>query len=220
MTPSSTPSPAQAAGALAPARRWLVPAIALLVLVLVGWRAYEWFAHDVAQRRAVAEGRAPAPAPAVPADDAPPAPAAAPQEPAAPAVRGDAINRCVRGAEVLFSNQPCPPGFTLDAGRAGGAPAQAAPATLLAGADTPAEREALCAYVTAEVQRLDFEFQQPLPPPILDDISSRLLVLRSQGERLRCVLPQPSTPQGRPGAPVLDEKPAAAPAGRQRRKAG
>lgn len=222
MSSSSTPSDAaEAASGPRPAGRTaLVLGIAVLVLLLVGWRAYDWFVRDVEQRRAVAEGRAPAPQPAPeptagPEAEAPAVPAPG-TEPLAPAVRGDAIHRCVRGAEVLFSNQACPPGFTADAGGAAAAPAPAVRAVALAGADDPAQRQAGCAYLTAEVERLDFEFQQPLPPPILDDISSRLLALRSQGERLRCGLPKASASGAPPGGPVLDERAAAAPAGKRR----
>ncbi|HMN21924.1 MAG TPA: hypothetical protein PKA16_11095 [Ottowia sp.] len=224
MSPTSTQAPAKPASALA--RRVIVPAIAVLILLLAGWRAYDWFVHDVEQRRAVAEGRAPAPSPMPTLPDADPAgtadapPMVAPTaEPMAPAVRGDAIHRCVRGSEVLFSNQPCPPGFTADAGVPATAPAAAtttAHPLASPGADDPAQHQALCAYLAAEVERLDFEFQQPLPPPVLDDISSRLLTLRGQGERLRCVLPKPSEAAGRSTAKVLDEKPVTAPNGHGR----
>lgn len=222
MSSSSTPADAAepASGPRPTARAALVLGIAMLVLLLVGWRAYDWFVHDVEQRRAVAEGRAPAPQPAPepeagPEEDAPAVPAPG-SEPLAPAVRGDAIHRCVRGAEVLFSNQACPPGFTADAGGAAAVPTSAVRAAVLAGTDDPAQRQASCAYLAAEVERLDFEFQQPLPPPILDDISSRLLTLRSQGERLRCVLPKASASGAQPGGRVLDEQAAAAPAAKRR----
>lgn len=215
MSPSSTPPSAPPANALL--RRRIVPAIAVLVLVLAAWRAYDWFVRDVEQRRAVAEGRAPAPPAADPVATAPaPAAVATPAEPLAPAVRGDAIHRCVRGTEVLFSNQPCPPGFTADAGTTAPAPAMGARPVALAGSAGPAHRQALCAYLSAEVERLDFEFQQPLPPPVLDDISSRLTSLRDQGEQLHCVLPKPSESGARSSARVLDEKPAPAPGAKRR----
>lgn len=215
----------------------IVLAVAVLVLVGVSWFAFDWFARDVEQRRAIAEGRAPDPAaPAADVDPHAPAPedsvaAVTSTDPIAPAVRGEAIRRCVRGDQVLFTNQACPEGFSADTGptagpAAGDASRAAGAATppVLAGASDPAQRGALCDYLVAEVERLDFEFQQPLPPPILDQISTRLLTLRSQGERLACSLPRAKEPsaavRARQEARVLDETAAPAPAaaGRNRRR--
>lgn len=206
-------------------------ALAVLALVATAWFAYDWFTRDVAQRRAIAEGRAPNPAAAaVEVDPHAPAPedsvaAVTSDEPVAPAVRGEAIHRCVRGDEVLFTNQACPEGFSADTGSgsggAAGRPPVATAASMLSGSDDPAQRRAQCDYLLAEVERLEFDFQQPLPPPILDEISSRLLALRSQGERLACQLPRASEPsaavRARQEARMLDETPASAPANRRRR---
>lgn len=184
-----------------PARgRQVLTGVLLLVLLVASWRAYDWFVDNVAQRQAIAEGRLPNPA-AAPADDpgltasVPPMPGTtlATGTPAAPAVRGDAIHRCVQGDREVFTNQACPEGFAADSGLPASAQ-RAAAATVLhdGGSTSPDQRIALCHYLLAEVQRLDFEFQQPLPPPVLDRISTRLGVLRDQGEQLRCALPKAS----------------------------
>lgn len=203
--------------------------VALLALLLASWRAYEWFVQDVEQRRAIAEGRAPDPAAAQRAQAeskpvaAPPAPTRADGsgDPPAPAVLGDALHRCVRGDQVLLTNLACPQGYAIDSGHGDtgtGAVVPTATRTApLPVADDPAQREALCRYLAAEVERLDYDFRQPLPPPVLDAISTRLATLRSQGERLQCVLPQPReapapAPARAGAAPkVLEERASQAP---------
>lgn len=182
-----------------PARgRQVLTGVLLLVLLVASWRAYDWFVDNVAQRQAIAEGRLPNPA-AAPADDsnlatsAQPMPSAAPAADtmAAPAVRGDAIHRCVQGDREVFTNQACPEGFVADSGLSANAPRLVAATVPQDGGNTsPEQRIALCQYLLAEVQRLNFEFQQPLPPPVLDRISTRLGVLRDQGEQLQCPLPK------------------------------
>lgn len=185
--------------AATPARgRQVLTGVLLLVLLVASWRAYDWFVDNVAQRQAIAEGRLPNPA-APPADAAvttenqPSVPSVLPT-PDEPAVRGDAIHRCVQGDREVFTNQACPEGFAADSGLPARA-RQAVAATVPhdSGATSPDQRIALCHYLLAEVQRLDFEFGQPLPPPVLDRISTRLGVLRDQGEQLRCTWAKAST---------------------------
>jgi len=195
--------PRPPAATLARGRRGQVlTGVLLLVLLVASWRAYDWFVDNVAQRQAIAEGRLLNPA-AAPADDPDLAASVQPMPgatldtgtPAAPAVRGDAIHRCVQGDREVFTNQACPEGFVADSGSPAHAPRAVAAATVPhdGGTTSPDQRIALCHYLLAEVQRLDFEFRQPLPPPVLDRISTRLGVLRDQGEQLRCALPKAST---------------------------
>ena len=54
--PMMPPEPDSGMGAL----RWVITGIALVLLVVGAWRGYTWFIDDVAKRRAVAEGAAPA----------------------------------------------------------------------------------------------------------------------------------------------------------------
>ena len=87
----------------------------------------------------------------------------------------------------------------------------ARPANL--GAGDPSQQTALCGYLAAEIARLDFEFKQPLPPNVLDHISSQLSGLRGQHGAAKCEpLPKPAAdkpaPAVRKRAPpkVVEEK--------------
>ena len=160
--------------------------------------------------RAPAQAQTPAteaPAVPIPRTVQPPAPAA---QPAAPAVGGlEGVNKCVVDGQVTYTNTPCPPGSTLeprdtatvavDNGPTGtdangvlgstgesGAVQVARPAVFSAEGHDPSQRHSLCGYWTAEIERLDFEFQQPLPPPVLDQISTHLASLRGQFVQARC----------------------------------
>ena len=202
--------------------RWGVAVVALVLLLLGAWQAYDWLAGDVARRRAVAENGAEAPPqPAASADVAampdalsgvgtgggrtvrPPQPGVAGGEPPAPAVAGGGVNKCVTDGQVTYTNAPCPEGSQaaqaadtpgMDAngvtGSTGdGVPAVVArPAPLSGGAD-PSQQAADCSFLTAEIGRLDYEFQQPLPPAVLDHISTRLSGLRAQAGAARCAPP-------------------------------
>ena len=146
---------------------------------------------------------------AIPRTVQPPAPAAAPQ-PSQGAVSGlEGVNKCVVDGQVTYTNTPCPPGSTEEprdtaaaaadnepmgtdvngvAGSTGeGGPVRVArPAVFSASGHDPSQRNSLCGYWTAEIERLDFEFQQPLPPPVLDQISTHLADLRSQFTQAKC----------------------------------
>ncbi|MBK6614924.1 hypothetical protein [Ottowia sp.] len=215
--------------------RWVLIAAALLLLVVGGYQAYQWLNRDVAQRSAVAEGAAPASAPAAagepptlaapaaPARSGPLRPGAAAQEPAAPAVSGEAIHKCVSGGHVTYTNQPCPEGASADAapatgldpngvsGSAGdGVPALVARPAPFSATTDPSQQAAACRYLAAEIERLDFEFRQPLPPPVLDHISTLLGTLRAQSGAARCVPPQADAAappaRGRAAPKVVEEK--------------
>lgn len=174
-------------------------AVAVLVLVVGGVLGYRWLVRDVAQRQAVAQHQTLEPAPvngdmdvAPPEDPAPalmPVPVDEDGEPLAPAVLGDSINKCVKNGRVTFTNQACPEGSEQSApGTDQGGIAVAGRATVRQ--PTAAEdQKALCNYIVAEIERLGHEFQQTLPPPVLDHISTDLTVLREQGETHGCKLP-------------------------------
>lgn len=222
--------------------RWVLATVVVVVIVFVAFQAYRWLVTDVERRRAVAAGAAvsqPAgdgmvsesvqhdaqqAAPATPAAPAPGATAAG--EPPAPAVTGQAIHKCVDNGHVTYSNQPCPAGSEASDLQASGAdengvtgsagdsaPAAAAARPLDLGAADPGQRASVCGYLSAEISRLDYEFQQPLPPPVLDDISTQLTQLRAQAKSAECAAPKPvaaaasapAAPRRRPAPKVVDE---------------
>lgn len=215
--------------------RWIAAAVAVLVLIVGAYHAYEWLVSDVAQRRATAEGTVIEPVPTSPMVQAEPPPVtptaartASAATPAAeapvPAVTGGGVNKCVREGHVTYTSGPCPEGSEPTAIAAAGidpngvlgstgdrVPATVAqPLVLATGAD-PAQLDATCRYLAAEIERLDFEFRQPLPPQVLDHISSRLVVLRAQGETGQCApaakpAAKPTTPAKRPARKVVEEK--------------
>ncbi len=225
-----------------PALRWVIVVVALLVLALVGYKAVHWFsdqdsAADADEAQTQAEGSASAPSEAATGDQpklAPVAPAVVgrtvrPPQAKAPAARttaqGDAINQCVVGGQVTYTNAPCPEGTAVgraDAGvvNAGAAPGLAAgglPPGVFAGAD-PSQKDAECRFLTAEITRLDYEFKQPLPPPVLDQISGRLRERRERAASLNCApakavdaadkkaaAPKPK-PKPKPKPVVVEEK--------------
>ena len=205
--------------------RWLVAAALVLVIIVGAYQAYEWLVNDVARRRAVAEAPAAAPtqhpAPDTGAPTAEPArrtirpaqPSAPPNEGTAPAVTGEAIHKCVVDGQVTYTNQACPDGSSgglmqatgADPNGVSGSAGDTVPSVLVArpanlGAGDPSQQTALCGYLAAEIARLDFEFKQPLPPNVLDHISSQLSGLRAQHGAAKC------EPLAKPGA----DKPAPA----------
>ncbi|NZA01973.1 DUF4124 domain-containing protein [Ottowia beijingensis] len=204
--------------------RWLVAAVLVLVIVVGAYQAYEWLVNDVERRRAVAEApAAPPPPPAARArqpDAAPPvgrtvqpAQPSAPLEAPAPAVTGQAIHKCVVDGQVTYSNQPCPDGAASEALQADGedpngvvgstgdsVPVLVARPTSL-GVGDPSHQTAVCGYLLAEITRLDFEFRQPLPPNVLDHISSRLSALRAEHAAAQCAPLPKAAADARPRPP-------------------
>jgi hypothetical protein len=194
--------------------RWTATLVALVALVAGAYLAYLWLVSDVARRRAAAEQAVQSLQGGGPdAGDQAGAPAANPPqptlyrpvagEPVAPAVVGGALNRCLVNGEQVFTNGPCPAGSSLVA-----AVAVASAAAPSASGDEASQQAATCAFLSAELSRLDYEFHQPLPPPVLDDISTRLTGLRAQSATARCAAP------AKPPAPPAS---AARRAGRQGR---
>lgn len=231
--PLTPPEPESEGGML----RWVVAAAVVLLLMVGAYHAYEWLVSDVSQRRAVAEGRAPAPeqpvVPGAPAGSGPaPAPAVSETAPAptparapqAPAVVAGGVNKCVRDGHVTYTNEPCPEGSAppsavsgMDAngvmGSVGnGVPVVVARPVLLANGSDPGHLDAVCRHLAAELERLDFEFRQPLPPPVLDHISSRLNTLRAQSQAAECApvarpaAAKPAAAGKRPARKVVEEK--------------
>ena len=236
--PMMPPEPDSGMGAL----RWVITGIAAVLLVVGAWRAYEWFIDDVAKRRAVAEGAAPAlqappdtqapPEPGMPAMPPPRTvqpPAPQPAAPAGPSVAGlEGVNKCVVDGQVTYTNAACPPGATPEPPNVAqtdvtGTHAPAAPgpdgdpgavqvprpAAFSASGDDPSQRTSMCGYWLAEIERLDFEFQQPLPPPVLDQISTHLGNLREQFAQAKCgPPPKPRADAAKAAAKAAPARPA------------
>ena len=236
--PMMPPEPDSGMGAL----RWVITGIALVLLVVGAWRGYTWFIDDVAKRRAVAEGAAPAlqappdtqapPEPGMPAMPPPRTvqpPAPQPAAPAGPSVAGlEGVNKCVVDGQVTYTNAACPPGATPEPPNVAqtdvtGTAAPAAPgpdgdpgavqvprpAAFSASGDDPSQRTSMCGYWLAEIERLDFEFQQPLPPPVLDQISTHLGNLREQFAQAKCgPPPKPRADAAKAAAKAAPARPA------------
>lgn len=207
--PLRPPEPAREMGWL----RWVVIVVALGVLALFGFKGYGWLQAYVAQRHAIAQEETPPlaePQPSLvgraPAASAP----GAPTEPFAPAVTGEGVRACVRpdGQRVL-TNQACPAGSRPEPAPAPATGARAA-ATITWAGDDPSLHDATCHYLTAEIDRLGYEFEQPLPPPVIDLISTRLSHLRSESAQGRCAPAEPAKTPAHPAAPTRGaHKPAA-----------
>ena len=198
------PQPRRRGGGLL---RWTATFVALAVLVVGAYQAYLWLVSDVERRRAAAEQAVQFTQAGTP--DAPDAPAGnavqptlyrpAAGEPVAPAVVGGALNRCLVNGEQVFTNGPCPAGSSLAAAVA--VAPTAAPSAAASG-DEASEQAATCGFLAAELSRLDYEFHQPLPPAVLDHISTRLTDLRAQSAAARCAaLARPAPAASAPRRP-------------------
>ncbi len=202
-TPNERPSgpPPETDGSMT---RWIIAVFALALLILGGYKGYQWWAaeHSVPVET---EAAAPVSEPAASAaeQNTPDKPADAPPPPTgeadlrAPAVAGDnIINKCVMGGQVTYTNDPCPEGSTtgtveataIDPNGVTGFTGDKAPAATerAPASDDPSQRAAECDYLAAEIARMDYEFKQPLPPPVLDQIATDLKNAREQGASLKC----------------------------------
>jgi hypothetical protein len=52
--------------------------------------------------------------------------------------------------------------------------------------DDSDQRRAWCDHLTAELARLNYEFKQPLPPPVIDRIATEITRLNTQTNRHGC----------------------------------
>ena len=129
-------------------------------------------------------------------------------EPLAPAVLGGAgVHPCTINGQTTYTSRPCPPGSTANNSGISGVSAQPGRESPPAAGDSQAAREAQCGYLAAETTRLGHEFDQLLPPPVLDQIAGRLKALRERSAQLKCAsdaAPQaasaPARPRPRPPA--------------------
>jgi len=123
------------------------------------------------------------------------------EEPPAPAVLGNAadIHPCVLNGQTTYTSQPCPSGAqplfpprsAADANGVVGSTGEPPAAAPGSASPTPADdgaaaRDAECGYLAAEIARLRHEFDQPLPPPVLDQVASRLKALRARSAQRQC----------------------------------
>lgn len=161
----------------------------------------------------------PPPVAAVPRTVQPPAPSQ--PAPSAGGVTGvEGVNKCLVDGQVTYTNVPCPEGSTpaprnADAEQPAGVDANGVtgsageggqtrvsrPAVFTASGQDPSQQASMCGYWSAEIERLDFEFQQPLPPPVLDQISTHLADLRGQFTQAKCG-PMPKSAPATAAAPA------------------
>jgi hypothetical protein len=66
--------------------------------------------------------------------------------------------------------------------------------------DDPDQRRSVCGYLTSELDRLGYEFHQPLPPPVIDRIATKVAQLHGQISRYGCI-----PGKGISGANTLDD---------------
>jgi len=65
----------------------------------------------------------------------------------------------------------------------------------------PSQRRATCGYLAAELARLNHEFKQTLPPPVIDRIATEIDQRRAQVSRYGCDAPNAARPPARRAAP-------------------
>ena len=88
-------------------------------------------------------------------------------------------------------------------------PASAAPLAAVANLgdiSNADQRRSVCGYLTAELNRLDYEFRQPLPPPVVDRIATEVAQLRGQVNRYDCAAGIPG-PEGMTGNALIAPRP-------------
>ena len=194
---TTTRAPVRAARKDGALTRWVIPIFVVGLLLLGGYKGAHWLQanRDMVLRK---PPFAPAGANAQPAAaagelaDAQPAQPdasslAASDDPPAPAVLGGAgIHLCRINGQNTYTSRPCPEGAALP-NATGLAPRAPAEDMRTAAADAgQAARDAECGYLAAENARLGYEFSQPLPPPVLDQIASRVKTLRERSAQLKC----------------------------------
>ncbi|MBY4597621.1 hypothetical protein [Ottowia caeni] len=197
--------------------RWIIAVFAIALLGLGGYRGYQWWVADLESQRVETvqgQGTVAGPTSTTPESDlAPPGPVSvqpaktsprpAPSgEPLPPAVVGGRIQKCILDGKVTYTDEACAAGASMEPAR----DKMAATAPFLAADARPSQRDAACRYLSAEVSRLDYEFQQTLPPPVLDAIASDLKSMREQASHLKCpiALNEPVNPKT--NTKVIQEK--------------
>jgi hypothetical protein len=132
--------------------RWAITLIALIVLIVVAYKAYFWYAHDVAQReQAAASGK--------------PLEVAVP-----PPVEVDGLTQPTASATAATTSEKIPTA-----------------AVDLGNINDPDQRRSVCGYLAAELERLNYEFKQPLPPPVIDRIATQIEQIQARTNRYNCV---------------------------------
>lgn len=220
--------------------RWIIALFAAALLLLGGYKGYQWWgasaertqsapveaAPDIASMASAASAASQAlqPVPVRPAQSS--TPPVAEGELQAPAVVGtNIINRCELNGQITFTNEACPEGAVallspaeataVDPNGVSGSTGEKAPAVdRVAVVSEPNDQEAECRYLVAEVTRLNYEFQQSLPPPVLDQIATRLKDMRDRSAGLKCAgsskqesaKPAPSARRAASAPKILEEK--------------
>lgn len=211
-TPNERPAgpPSETDGSMT---RWIIAIFAMALLALGGYKGYQWWAVESdrtaataveAESTAAAAASVAASEPSSAEPEVQKVPGAvslsAEADVRAPAVVGDnIINKCVINDQVTYTNDPCPEGTSATAATAAEATAvdpngvtgftgEKAPEVVarVPTSEDPSQQVAECHYLAAEIGRMDYEFQQQLPPPVLDQIATRLKSAREQSASLKC----------------------------------
>ena len=171
---TETRAPARAARKEGALTRWIVTVFVVGLLLLGSYKGALWLqAHRDSVLPALRQ-----PSLTQATNTPPPAPAASGLVSAPPA----------RPKASQPGNEPPAPAVL------GAAPPPAEPGSAVEADDATTARDAQCGYLAAETARLGHEFDQPLPPTVLDQIASRLKALRARSARLKCA--------GEPAAPA------------------
>lgn len=222
-SPSPTwnrPPPARRSGSAV--ARWLLMALALAAVLLVGAQAMRWLLVSGVPRMAAPEAAPAAPTaadtepplsslpmatattPAVSRQDAGPVQPAEPSAaPPAPVIAGaPGIHKCLVDGHTTYTNEPCAPGTDAREVLAATAADRAGESVTIAPAASPpravrsnagAQDIAQCHFLSAEIARLSYEFEQPLPPPVIDHIATRLKQLQERSAEAGCGASPPTS---------------------------
>lgn len=137
---------------------WVISGVAAVLLVVGAWRAWQWFEGDVQRRRTVAETVLPS------------------------GVELHARADRDAAAQMQELDQALPAPVEV-----GDLPETVAPVPQIDfGTLAQSDRTSACRFLAAEIERLDYEFGQELPPPVLDHLSTRLALLRDQYHGGKC----------------------------------
>lgn len=184
-----------------PLMHWIATVLVLLALVYAGYRVWE----SSSDRASPPKTRQDASATSQPL---PPPQTSAPPPPAVPAAQAPGtriVSKCVVNGKTLYSDNACPQGTAATQVitkadhnlMAGLTPAQMAAAdrvqptapsmsTFAQSDNQISDKSSECAFINAEIKRLDAMARQPLSGQTQDEIARARKELRDRQFRIRC----------------------------------